>query len=65
MPSNDITFCTYYDCKFYKSCRRYLYDKSDEEIGNVSCLDIKPRNFESDNPMEYCDLYFGKRGSVS
>ncbi len=63
MPSNDITFCNYLDCKFYKHCRRYSYNKSDKELEYVSMMNFIPKDTESDNPIDYCE-FFLKKGDI-
>lgn len=62
MSSKDITFCNYFDCKFYNSCKRYSYIYSDEELKNASMSNFRPRNHNSDDPEEYCEFY-GRRSS--
>lgn len=64
MPSRDITFCEYFDCKFYNSCRRYSYIYSDEELGIVSISNFRPRNPESDDPNEYCEFYMRRNNNI-
>lgn len=60
MPSNDITFCDYFDCKFFNSCRRYSYNKSDKELEYVSMTRIVPKDINSDNPTDYCEFFYRK-----